>query len=145
DFFFVPPRFSLGVHDVQYLVTFGVMLVVALVIGQLTAGLTYQARVAQRREDRVRALYDMARDLSGALMIEQVAEIAARFLGAEFNAACAVFVADADNHLRPPLVPGDAPELDGAIAQWSYDKSEAAGHGTDPLPASPTLYLPLSA
>ena len=61
DFFFVSPRFSFAVADVQYLVTFSVMLVVALVIGQMTAGLTYQARVAQRREDRMRALYDMSR------------------------------------------------------------------------------------
>ncbi|MBP7330533.1 MAG: DUF4118 domain-containing protein, partial [Alicycliphilus sp.] len=39
DFFFVPPRMSFNVSDVQYLITFAVMLVVALVIGQLTAGL----------------------------------------------------------------------------------------------------------
>jgi len=39
DFFFVPPRFSFAVTDAQYLVTFVVMLVVALVVGQLTAGL----------------------------------------------------------------------------------------------------------
>ena len=38
DFFFVPPRFTFAVCDVQYLVTFAVMLIVGLVIGQLTAG-----------------------------------------------------------------------------------------------------------
>ncbi len=36
DFFFVPPRFTFAVSDVQYLLTFAVMLVVALLIGQLT-------------------------------------------------------------------------------------------------------------
>ena len=35
DFFFVPPRFTFAVADVQYLVTFGVMLIVALVIANL--------------------------------------------------------------------------------------------------------------
>ena len=44
DFFFVPPRFSFAVSDVQYLVTFAVMLGVGLLIGQLTAGLRFQAR-----------------------------------------------------------------------------------------------------
>ena len=39
DVYFVPPRFSFTVHDTQYLVTFAVMLAVALVTGQLTAGL----------------------------------------------------------------------------------------------------------
>jgi two-component system sensor histidine kinase KdpD len=39
DFFFVPPRLTFAVHDVQYLVTFAVMLMVGLLTGQLTAGL----------------------------------------------------------------------------------------------------------
>jgi two-component system sensor histidine kinase KdpD len=38
DYFFVAPRLSFAVSDVQYLVTFGVMLVVGLLTGQLTAG-----------------------------------------------------------------------------------------------------------
>jgi len=145
DFLFVPPRFSFAISDIQYLMTFGVMLVVALVIGQMAAGLTYQARVSQRREDRMRSLYEMSRRLSAALMVEQVAEIGSQFLSAEFNARSALFVADDDDRLRSPMTTGDAPEVDAAVAQWSFDKSEAAGHGTDTLPAGPTLYLPLSA
>ena len=77
DFVFVPPRFSLADSDVQYLVTFAVMLVVALVIGQLTAGLKVHARAATEREHRVRGLYEMSRDLSAALLPEQMAEIGA--------------------------------------------------------------------
>ncbi len=46
DFFFVPPRFSFAVSDVQYLLTFCIMLAVGLITGQLTAGLRSQARVA---------------------------------------------------------------------------------------------------
>lgn len=49
DFVFVPPRFSLAVTDVQYLMTFAVMLVVGLITGQLTAGSKYQAKVATLR------------------------------------------------------------------------------------------------
>ena len=37
DFFFVPPRLTFAVADAQYLVTFAIMLVVALVISELTA------------------------------------------------------------------------------------------------------------
>ena len=39
DFYFVPPRFSFSVSDAQYLLTFVVMLTVALITGGLTAGL----------------------------------------------------------------------------------------------------------
>jgi len=84
DFFFVPPRFSFAVGDVQYLMTFAVMLAVGLVTAKLTADLKFQARVASRREQRVRALYEMSRDLSGALMPEQIAEISQRFAATGF-------------------------------------------------------------
>ena len=143
DFFFVPPRFSLAVSDVQYLLTFAVMLAVALVIGQLTAGLRVQARAASERERRVRSLYDMARDLSAALLNEQVAEVGARFLRAEFGARNALLVADDEGRLVP--LPGGTAQVDTAVAQWCYEHTEAAGQGTDTLPSSPSLALPLKA
>jgi two-component system sensor histidine kinase KdpD len=63
DFAFVPPRFTLRVSDTQYLVTFGVMLVVALVIGTLTAWLREQRAWATLREQRTAELHRLSRDL----------------------------------------------------------------------------------
>jgi two-component system sensor histidine kinase KdpD len=146
DFFYVPPRFSFSVSDAQYLLTFAVMLAVALVIGQMTAGLKFQARVATLREERVSALYQMSRDLSGALMTEQVEEIAARFLQSEFDARVAVMVADLQDRVTGPAQLSTAlAGIDPGIAQWAFDHAEAAGYGTDTLPGSPVLYLPLKA
>ena len=39
----------------------------------------------------------------------------------------------------------DAADLDLDIAQWVYDQQKPAGRGTDTLPASNALYLPLKA
>jgi len=146
DFFYVPPRFTLSVSEAQYLLTFAVMLIVALVIGQMTAGLKFQARVATLREERVRALYEMSRDLSGALLAEQIAEIAARFLKSEFEARAALLVADLQGRLTAPVPTPDLPSgIDTGVAQWAFDHEEAAGHGTNTLPATPILYVPLKA
>ena len=143
DFFFVPPRFSFAVSDVQYLVTFVVMGVVALAIGQLTAVLKVQAEAATRREHRMRGLYEMSRDLSAALVPGQVAEIGARFLAAEFEARSTLLAADEHDRLAP--LPGGNAEVDDAVAQWAFDRGQAAGFGTDTLPASTCLVLPLKA
>jgi two-component system sensor histidine kinase KdpD len=146
DFFFVPPRFSFAVTDVQYLMTFVVMLTVGLITGQLTAGSKYQAKVATRREQRVRSLYEMSRDLSAALMPEQIAEIGERFITAELGAKSAFLLTDENDRLQPalPSVNG-LPVVDMGIAQWAFDHAEAAGQGTNTLAASPILYLPLKA
>jgi len=45
--------------------------------------------------------------------------------------------------LQAPALPVDG--LDMGIAQWAFDKVEAAGIGTDTLPASNFFYLPLVA
>ena len=146
DFFFVPPRYSFAVSDVQYLLTFAIMLIVGLITGQLTAGFKYQAKVATRREQRVRALYEMSRDLSGALLAEQIAEIGSRFLNSEFGARSALILADDNDHLQAPLAIGaPLPIVDMGVARWAFDRGEAAGQGTETLPGSPVLYLPLKA
>jgi two-component system sensor histidine kinase KdpD len=146
DFFFVPPRFTLAVSDVEYLLTFAVLLTVGLVIGQLAAGLRYQAQVATHREGRARDLYQMARELSAALTEEQIVEISDRYIRSSFLAKTALLLADLQDRLIPraPSAPGPS-SIDTAIAQWVFDRNEAAGIGTDTLPASGLLYLPLKA
>ena len=143
DFFFVPPRFSFAVSDAQYLLTFAVMLVVALVVGQLMAGLKIQVDAVTEREQRVSGLYEMSRDLSAALTVEQVAEIGERFLALEFGVKSAVLVADEHDQLK--VLTGATTEVDLGVAQWAFERGEAAGRGTDTLPASKCLVLPLKA
>jgi len=143
DFFFVPPRFSFAVSDIQYLMTFAVMLVVALVVGQLTAGLRVQVAAVTQRERRISALYEMSRELSATLLPEQVAEIGIRFLAAEFGVPSALLVADDADRLQ--VVSGATTEVDMGVAQWSFERGVAAGRGTDTLPASKCLVLPLKA
>lgn len=94
DFFFVAPHLTLAVSDLQYLVTFGVMLAVALITAELATGLRAQRDAAEEREKRTRALYEMGRELSGALTTEQIAEITERFVHDGFGAHAALLQAD---------------------------------------------------
>ncbi|MDF3838589.1 sensor histidine kinase KdpD [Cupriavidus basilensis] len=148
DFFFVPPRMSFAVSDVQYLVTFVVLLTVGLVIGQLTAGLREQAQVSVERETDARTLYELARELSAALMPEQIVSISSRFLHAALGARSAFFLVSAKGRLMPPVI--DAAQrgsdaIDPVLAQWVFDHGQPAGTGTHTLPGSTVLYLPLKA
>ena len=145
DVFFVPPRFSLVVQDWQYLLTFAVMLTVGLVVGQLTARFRYQAQVASAREARARYLYEMSRELSGALAAEQVIEISERCVEASFRVKARLLPLDDRDRLQPPPVRPGKPKVDLAIAQWCFDRNTPAGLGTDTLPAASLLYLPLKA
>ncbi len=143
DFFFVSPRLSMSVGDTQYVFTFGLMLAVALIVGQLTARLRRAARVAEARERRAVALARLARALSGALTAEQIEEIALRDFKGDFLAGVGLALPDAEDRVR--AVRGSAIGVDESIAQWVYDHAEAAGAGTDTLAAARARYLPLKA
>ncbi|HTY03564.1 MAG TPA: DUF4118 domain-containing protein, partial [Rhodocyclaceae bacterium] len=144
DFFFVPPRLSFAVSDVQYLITFAVMLAVAVTTGQLTAGLRFQVTVAESRERRTKALYEMARELSAALAVEQITDITDRFIAQGFNADSALLLLDdRDSLVAAVAKPGVAADL--GIARWAFDHCERAGLSTDTLPSAPMLYVPLKA
>ena len=146
DFFFVPPRFSFAVSDVQYLLTFCIMLAVGLITGQLTAGLRSQARVALHREERAAALYQLARDLSGAVQLDQVVKISDESIENTFHATAALLLPDGDSQLKLASVRSEAQlAVDSGIAQWAFDKGQPAGVGTDTLPGSEILYIPLRA
>lgn len=77
---FVPPVFSLAIPEVRNLVTTAVMLVVALLVGHLTASLKNQVEEIRARERQSRALYELARELTGAMSGAQVVAAAQRFL-----------------------------------------------------------------
>ncbi|MCW5625722.1 MAG: DUF4118 domain-containing protein [Burkholderiales bacterium] len=146
DFFFVPPRYTFAVSDVEYLVTFAVMLTVGLVVGQLMSGLRYQARVAISRERRMGGLYALARELSGALTAEQVSETVDRFAADSFHGRTRLLLPDANDEVRPAdgaVTNGII--VDTSVAQWVHDRGEPAGIGTDTLPGGTLLYLPLRA
>src|SRR6185437_2911684 len=139
DFFFVPPRYSMSVGDTQYLFTFVLMLGVALAIGQLTARLRHEARVAASRERRAIVLARLARELSGA----QIVEIALRDFTGFFQARVGLALPDEGDHVH--ALAHNACAVDESIAQWVYDHDQQAGAGTATLAAAPGRYLPLKA
>src|SRR3989440_440701 len=80
DFFFVPPYFTFAVSDSQYLVTFLVMFVVALVISGLTVRTRDQAEAARTQERRTAALFSLSRELAAAREIAPLLDAAVRHL-----------------------------------------------------------------
>ena len=143
DFFFVPPRLSFAVSDVQYLMTFAVMLVVGLLTGQLTAGLRFQARISASRERRAQLLFELTRDLSAALLSTQVAELGVAAVQRNFGGGALVLATDTNDQL---LLPSVAPSgFDASVADWAFRNEQPAGLATSTLASQTWHYVPLKA
>jgi two-component system, OmpR family, sensor histidine kinase KdpD len=145
DFFFVHPFYTFSVSDVRYLLTFCVMLLVALVLGGLTGRIRDQAEAAREREQRTAALYALSRELASAQRREEVLAAAVRSVEDTFAVQAAVFLPGPDGRVAPasPL-PSPLEERERAVAQWSHDHGQVAGQGTKTLPAAAAMYLPLT-
>jgi two-component system sensor histidine kinase KdpD len=146
DFFFVPPRFSFAVSDTQYLITFVVMLLVALVISSMTASTRHQAKIASHRERRIASLYAMSRELAATRGEENVVRIAVKHVAEVFEAQAVVLLPNQTGRIVYPRDEGSAQSCHGSdlsVAQWVYDHEQMAGQGTDTLPGGDVVYLPL--
>ncbi|MBI3805897.1 MAG: sensor histidine kinase KdpD [Nitrospirae bacterium] len=148
DFFFVPPSLSFAISDTEYLITFLVMLLTALLISNLTIRNREQAELARDRERRTGALYAMSRELTQTRLVGGLSRVALRHISEVFKCQAAVFLADEMNHLRPAIGEEAAwiqDDKNVGVAQWVFDHAQMAGMGTDNLPGADALFLPLVA
>ncbi|MGH7235299.1 MAG: DUF4118 domain-containing protein, partial [Nitrospiraceae bacterium] len=146
DFFFVPPYLSFGVSDIQYVLTFAVMLVVALVISGLTVRIKRQADASRQRERRTAVLYAMSRDLATRRKIDDLAAVASQHLRDVLDSQVAVFLPDPSGRLALQHTEELFFEFDpkeAGVVQWVHEHSQRAGLGSDTLPGAGALYWPL--
>ncbi|MEP7285490.1 MAG: DUF4118 domain-containing protein [Chloroflexota bacterium] len=146
DFFFTAPFLTFTVYDSQYLITFAMILIVAVTISSMTAQIRRQADAAHEREWRTANLYSLSRELASSVGTETLIQIAAQHIKNIFDAQIIILLADANGQLvmkisATPTLPMNPHEQ--GVAQWVYANSQPAGLGTATLPGSQGLYLPL--
>ena len=145
DLFFVPPRFSLAVSNIQYLVTFVVMLVTGLTTTHFTAILRQQAQEAMRREKQTEALYQLAKALAGALTIGQVVAITDRFVRSQLPASNAVLLPDPVRKGLAVASTQTTVPIETHLAQTAFDSGKMVRSDTLHDLGYASLYLPLKA
>ncbi|MCY0987989.1 sensor histidine kinase KdpD [Nannocystis sp. ILAH1] len=147
NFCFVPPFYTFAVADARYMLTFGVMLLVGIVISGLTERVRMQAEAARGREQRTAILYSLSRELAQLRHKQSIGTSAARHVAELAGGRVVVLVAGADDSLTPlqgtdvELV---ADPLEQAAARQALERGPA-GAGTDTLSSAKALYVPLQA
>ncbi|MGE0397323.1 MAG: DUF4118 domain-containing protein [Kofleriaceae bacterium] len=147
DFCFVPPRFTFAVSDARHLLTFAVMFGAALVISTLTLRLRRQERDAIVRERNTAALLAFTREIAAATTTGDVAAVTVKHIEDVFPVAASVLVPEDDDPGALSSAAGLMPLAgqEQAVARWAFEHGEPAGLGTDTLPGSRVLAVPLVA
>lgn len=145
DYFFVPPYFTFAVADVQYIITFIVMLITGLVVSTLADRLRTQMISARLREEHNQILYALNKELSKTSDSDELIKIAVKHLEEFCKCPVAIFGVDqnksaivqAKDSLSLPLTLNEE-----GVINWVYEHGKMAGRGTDTLPGSKGIYLP---
>ncbi|HSN13378.1 MAG TPA: ATP-binding protein [Anaeromyxobacteraceae bacterium] len=147
DFFFVPPPFTLDVADARYLLTFGMMFGVSLIVATLTHRLREGQHAAFVREHRSSVLYALTRGLGAAGDERGVAEACVEAAAAAFDAEAVFFRVRGDQVAPVAAMPAstvlEPSEME--VARWVVARGQPAGLGADVLAAEPVLCAPVRA
>lgn len=146
DFFLVPPHLTFAVSDTQYIITFAAMLLVALTISNMTIRIKEQAEAARERERRTTSLYEMSREFASNSEVEQLARIAARHIENLLESNVVLLLPGENSQFCIHSSENSAKRLterEKGVAHWAYDHGQVAGFGTQTLPGSQGIYLPL--
>jgi two-component system sensor histidine kinase KdpD len=150
DFFFVPPRFSFTVEEAQYIVTFMVMFLVALVISHLAAGMRQQTAVARLQERQAAAMHGLSRQLASTRGVDKILQVAVQYISEIFDGEVLALLPGEKGKLN--VAAGDlasvvhkdiVKEMD--VARSACDTGQMAGWGTQTSPTTENLYVPLQA
>ena len=150
DFCFVPPRFSFTVEDAQYIVTFIVMFLVALVISHLAVGMRQQAQVARLQERQAGAMHGLSRQLASTRGLEQILTAAVQYISEIFDGEVLALLPDEKGKLH--VAAGDLSSVlrkdvvkEMNLARSAYDTGQMTGWGTQASPTTEILHVPLQA
>lgn len=145
NFLFVEPRFSFAVSDIRYVVLFGAMLTIGIVISSLTYRLREQIRVSSERERRTSSLYALGRQMAQAPNKIELAKVAASEIASVFGGDVVIFFKTSGN--LEVVVPSESGfeknSNEIAVANWVSEHHEPAGRGTTTLPGSMAYHMPL--
>jgi two-component system sensor histidine kinase KdpD len=147
DFFFIPPFYAFSVMDKGHFITFSVMLLVGMVIGNMTGRLRRQAIGLRLREERTQVLYSLSRDLAKSSRPDELFQILLSHIQDFFKCPAVIFIAGSANKTPAVLTAvsgGREPAVkEQAVAGWVQEHRKIAGKGTDTFSSSEGLYVPI--
>lgn len=146
NFLFTEPRFSISIRSSTDITMFIALLVASLSMGWLSNRLRRRGIAVARQQMHTTRLLEINTILTGASDTDEAVGSCLRAVGSLFNLPCAIMLRDDSNHELQPPHPSGSLHLDAkerGVAQWAFEKKQAAGRSTGTLPEAKALHLPL--
>lgn len=148
NYFFTPPYYTLRVAAPESVAALIVFTISALFTGSLAGRLKRQIEFMRLTQERTATLYDFARKIASASTTDDVLWAAAAHIAHSLECNSLILMPDQTGELQQvqgyPAIEEDLGHQTFAAALWAYQMNSPAGNGTDTLPASEWMFLPLA-
>lgn len=148
DFYFVPPVLTFTVYDLRYLISFGIFLLIAFIIGRLSSRLREQIASSCKREAQTSALYSLSREITALSELDIVLQNVVRKITEIIEGQVAILLPDTDGKLAFKCCSNSYTSLfldesERSVATWVYENKQSAGKGTATHSNAVGMYIPL--
>ncbi len=147
DYFFIPPQFNLHIEKPEDLLMLVMFFIIAMLNGILTSRLRRQEQKIRVREERTQALYQLTKELNTASGMEEVSQIASKYVEKYFALDSAILLKTDLNKLSISTQESShiiLSENDNHVANWVFKNSAPAGRFTATLPDTSLTFFPLA-
>lgn len=147
SFLFMPPYYTFAVFDSSYMLSIVLMFVVALTINYYTVTSHREALRARHAEELIARLHTLSRQLATARGVDKLIRLGVEYIAESLDCEVQAMLQQDGNLVVKAKSETDwvLNAKDMSVAQWVNDLGQAAGLGTDTLPFSKALYIPLLA
>lgn len=147
NFFFVEPVKTFKVNDTEYMITFLVMFLTALISSSMTREVARYAKQEAQKSYRTEILLETSQKLQKAVSQTEIVINTARQLGKLLEKNIYIFPGDPENSKAPYAYRHDLEretvldERERAVAEWTFHNNKHAGFSTATFPEAKFLYL----
>lgn len=152
NWFFTEPKLSFHIYQPEYIVTFGIMLIVSLITGTLANKIKANARQSSREAFRAKVLFDTNQLLQKAECADDVLRITIQQAKTLLDHDVTVFSyaesresdnVEEQNLSHDSLITSRRDDNEAEIAQWVFLKQTVAGSHTEKYSKAKSLYYPI--
>jgi len=145
NFLYTEPYYTFEVKHEEDLLTILFFLVVAILGGNVAARLRDQVAALRLANRRTNTLFEFARRTAAAATLDDIVWAVAHHVASTLQCRSLVLLPQAGElEIAGGYPPEDAlPQGSRAAAEWAWRNRREAGWGSDTLPASEWLFLPL--
>lgn len=149
NFFFVEPIYTFTVYNSEYIITFFIMFITAMISTSLTQKVKNYAKANAMKSYRTEILLETSQKLQKAGALEEIAANITEQLGKLLERNVWFFLDNPELNPVPCAFYNKNPEDKGmtlnseeiGVAEWTYKNNKHAGFSTSTLPGARCLYL----